>query len=74
MKSDIILLNNYWRTEDLLGITNLKDTRDGPTVQLPNNATMNATKTGIIPMSGSLIIHSKKAHVFMEYTVTQSSP
>ena len=48
----------------MLLLTNLKDTRDGPTFQLPNNATMNAEKTGIVPLSGSLINHAKKSHVF----------
>ena len=39
-------------------------TRDGPTLKLPNNATINATKTGIIPLSGSLSTHAKRAHIF----------
>ena len=51
--------NNYWNTEDMLVITNLKDTRDGPTVKLPNNATMNAKKTGSIPLSISLRNHAR---------------
>ena len=63
-KSDSGASNNYWITEDMLVNTNLKDTCDGPTVQLPNNATMNATKTGSIPLSESLGTHEKKAHVF----------
>ena len=48
----------------MLVITNLKDTPDGPTVQLPKNATMNATKTGSILLSVSLSTHAKKAHMF----------
>ena len=48
----------------MLVITNLKDTCDVPTLQLPNTATMNATKTGSIPLSGSLSTHAKNAHIF----------
>ena len=48
----------------MLVLTNLKDTRDLPIVQLPKNATMNAKKTGGIPLSVNLSIHAKKAHVF----------
>ena len=48
----------------MLVLTNLKDTRDGPIFQLPNNATIDATKTGSIPLSRSLSTHAKKAHVF----------
>ena len=64
LKSDSGVSNNYWRTSDILVITNLKETRDGPTIQLPNNATINAKKTGSIPMSGSLSTHAKKSPVF----------
>ena len=49
----------------MLVITNFKDTCDGPTVQLPNNATINATKTGSIPLSIRLSTHAKKSHVFV---------
>ena len=37
--------NNYWRTEDQLFLTDIKDTQNGSTEKLPNNATMNVTKT-----------------------------
>ena len=63
-KADSGVSNNYCCTEDMLLLTNLKDTRDVPTVQLPNNATMNEAKTDSIPMLVSLLIHAKKAHVF----------
>ena len=56
--------NNYWRTENMLVLINLKDNRGGPTVQSPNNLTMNATKTGSTPLAGSLSTNSKKAQVF----------
>ena len=56
--------NNYWRTEDMLVLSNIKDTRDVPTVQLTNNATTNATKTGSIPLSISISIHAKKGTHF----------
>ena len=49
---------------DMLFITNIKDIRNVPTVQLPNNATMNATKMDILPLSRSLIAQEKKAHIF----------
>ena len=58
----------------MLLLTNLKDTRDGPTFQLPNNATMNDTKTGRILLLRSLSTHAKKAHVFMDYTVPHLYP
>ena len=63
-KADSGVSNNYWRTEDILVLTDLKDTRDGSTVQLPNNETMNKKKTGSMPLSGSLITHAKRAHIF----------
>ena len=64
VKSDSGASDNYWCTEDTLVLTNLKYNRDGPTVQLPNNATMNATKTESIPLQGSRSTHKKKSHVF----------
>ena len=33
-------------------------------MKLPNNATMNATNTGNIPLAGIISIHEKKAHMF----------
>ena len=57
----------------MLGLTNLEDTRYISTVQLPNNSTINATKTGSIPMSGSLITHAKRHTVLMDYIVPFSS-
>ena len=41
-----------------------KNTRDGPKVQLPNNDTMSASRTGNIPLGISLRSHAKKAHIF----------
>ena len=52
--------------DDMLVLTNIKDAQNGPTLQIPNNETMNATKTGILPLLISLITHEKKAHVFMD--------
>ena len=43
----------------MLVLTNLKDTRDGTIVQLPNNATINETKKGSIPLSGIINTHEK---------------
>ena len=63
-KSDSGTSNKYWCTEDMLVLLDLKDTPDGPTFQSPNNATINAKKTGSIPLSGSLSTHAKKSHVF----------
>ena len=48
----------------MLVLTNIKNTCDGPTVQLPNNATMNVTKTGSISLSRSVVTHAEKAHIF----------
>ena len=45
-------------------LKNVKNTRDGTTVQLPNNETMSATRTGNIQLTRSIIIHAKKAHIF----------
>ena len=45
-------------------ITNVKNTRDGPTVQLPNKDTMSATRTVNTPLASSLSSHAKKAHIF----------
>ena len=45
-------------------LTNVKNTRNGPTFQLPNNETMSATKTGNIPLASSLSAHAKRAHIF----------
>ena len=56
--------NNYCHTEHMLVITNIKDTHDGPTFQLPNNTTINSTKTESIAISRSLSIHAKQAHLF----------
>ena len=63
-KINIGASNNYWCTEDMLVITSIKDTHNGITVQFPNIATINETKAGILPLSISLSIYTKKAHVF----------
>ena len=66
--------NNYWRTEDMLLLTNLRDTHDGLTVILPNNTTMNATKIGCIPLLRILSTHEKRPTFFMDYTFPRLSP
>ena len=63
-KADSGASNSYRRNEEQLVLTDINDTHNGPTVQLPNNATMTAKTTGNIPLSGSLRIHSKKSHIF----------
>ena len=50
--------------EYMLVITNIKDTRNGPAVKYSNNSTMNATKTGILPLLRSISIHANKEHIF----------
>ena len=45
-------------------LTNVKKTRDGPTLQLPNNKTMSVTRTGNIPLASSLSARAKKLHIF----------
>ena len=45
-------------------LTNVKNARDGPTVQLPNNKMISATITGNITLESSLSTHAKKAHIF----------
>ena len=62
-KADRAASNNYWRTEDMSVLTNVKNIRNGPTVQLPNNETMSATKTVNIPLAISLSANVKKAHI-----------
>ena len=63
-KSDSGASNNYWRTEDMLVLINIKDTHNGLTVHFPNNATMNTTKTDNIPLSRSIRNHANKTHIF----------
>ena len=41
-----------------------KNARYEPTVQLPNNETMSATRTRNIPLKISISSHAKKAHIF----------
>ena len=43
---------------------NVTNTRDGTTVQLSNNETMSATRTGNTPLEISLSAHAKKVHIF----------
>ena len=45
-------------------IKNVKNTRDGPTVQFPNNEAVSATITGNVPLASSLRDNAKKAHIF----------
>ena len=53
----------------MLVLNNIKDTQNGPTFQLSNNSTTNAKKTESIPLSRSLRIHAKKAHIFDELQI-----
>ena len=73
-KSDSGESKNYWHNEDIIVLTKLKDTRDGTTVQLPKNATINATNTGSIPLSVILSTHAKSYTFLMDYTVPCLSP
>ena len=68
-----VVSNNYQRTEDQLVLTDIKDTHNWPTVQLPNNATMNATKTGNIPLSISISLHTKRHMFLIDCTVPRLS-
>ena len=63
-KSDSVTSNNYWRTEEISLLTNVKNTRDVLTVQLPNNNKMSAKRIGNTPLARSLSNHTKKAHIF----------
>ena len=45
-------------------LTNVKNTRDGPTLQFPNNETMSTTRTGNVPIETSINAHAKKTHIF----------
>ena len=58
-KSDSGASNNYWRTKDMSVLKNLKETRDVPIYQLPNNKKMSATITGNTPIASSLRAHAK---------------
>ena len=73
-KEDSGVSNNYWRTEDMTVLTNLKKTRDGPTLQLPNNETMSKIRTGNIPLASSLSAHVKSRTYLMAYTVPHLFP
>ena len=57
--------NNYWQTEDMSVLTDVKMTRDGPTFQLPNNETMSAKITRKMPLARSLIPYAKKRTYLM---------
>ena len=63
-KEDSGALNNYWRTEDMTVLTNVKKNREKTTVQLPNNETISTTRTGNIPLASSLSSPAKRAHIF----------
>ena len=63
-KAGRVVSNNYWQTEYMTVFTNVKRTRDGPTVQLPNNETMSTTRTENITLESSLSAHAKKTHIF----------
>ena len=73
-KTDSGASNNYWCTEDQLFLTDIKDTQIVPTVQLPNNATMNATNTENIPLPGNMSLHAKMHTFLMDLTVPRLSP
>ena len=45
-------------------VTNVKNTRDRPLVQLPKNETMSVRRTGNISLVISLSAHEKRAHIF----------
>ena len=72
-KADSGASNNYWQNEDMKVLTNVKNARDGPTVQLTNNETMSATRTGNTPLSSSLSAHEKSCTSLMDYTVPRLS-
>ena len=63
-KSDSGASNNYWRTEDMSVLTNVKNTMDGTTVQLSNNETISATRTENILLARIISAHAKKAQNF----------
>ena len=56
--------NSYCHTEVQLVLTDTKYTRNGTTVKLTNNTTMNATKTGNTPFSRNISLHTKKSQIF----------
>ena len=72
-KSDSGASDNYWGTEDMKLLTNVRNTRYGPTYRLPNNETMSSTIIGNIPISSSLSTHEKRLTYLMDYTVTHLS-
>ena len=55
---------NYWRTEEISVVTNVNNVRDGPTVQLPHNEIVKATRTGNLPLAISLNTRAKNKHLF----------
>ena len=73
-KYDIGTSNNYWKTEDTSLIKNVKNTKDGTSVQLKNNEKMSATRTGNTPLQISLRAHAKRRTFLMDYKVPPLSP
>ena len=65
--------NNYWRTEDQLVLTDIKNTHNQPIVKLPNKVTMNVTKSGNILFSISISLHAKRHTPLMDCIVPQLS-
>ena len=55
-------------------LTNVKNTRDGPTVQFSNNQTMSVTITENIHLAIRLRAHAKRCTYFMDYTVPHLPP
>ena len=72
-KSDSGASNNYWRTEDTTVLTNVKKTRDGPTVKFTKNETMSATRIVNTPLASSISAHAKRRTYLMDCTVTHLS-
>ena len=70
-KSESGVSNNYWQTEDMTALKNLKKTRDVPTVKFPNNDTMSETRTVNTLLASILSAHAKMRTSLMDYTVPQ---
>ena len=60
-KADSGASKHYFRPQDINVLDNIID-EDGPTVALPDNTTLHATKAGTLPITGVSTL-AKKVHI-----------
>ena len=65
-KADSGASKHYIREEDKNILCDIKNDPHGPTVQLPNDATITSTESGFLPLTSDLSTTAKKAHILPE--------